>query len=164
MNKSKKAVTLFAVLLLSVLLIACKKNNESGDGEQASQTVQTEKKATPIHLTEAQFLKKVMNYKENPDEWNYLGDKPAIIDFYADWCGPCKRIAPILEELATEYAGKIYVYKIDTDAEQGLAAIFGIRSIPTLLLVPMNDAPQMIQGAISKASFQEAIQSVLLKE
>ena len=90
--------------------------------------------AQVIHLNKAEFLEKVYNYEKNPDKWTYEGDKPAIVDFYADWCGPCKMIAPILEELAAEYAGQIVVYKINTDKEQELSAAFGIRSIPTLLL------------------------------
>lgn len=109
-------------------------------------------------------MEKVANFEENPDKWVYLGDKPAIIDFYADWCGPCKTIAPILEELAAEYDGQIYIYKVDTEAEQQLAAEFGIRSIPSLLFVPMGEAPQMAQGALPKDAFKQAIDEVLLKE
>ncbi len=116
----------------------------------------------PIHLTKEQFLSKVANYETNPTEWKYLGDKPCIIDFYADWCGPCKMVAPILDELAKEYADKIYIYKVDTEAEQELAGAFGIRSIPTLLFCPMNETPQMAQGALPKASFKDAIDKVLL--
>lgn len=115
-----------------------------------------------IHLTEADFLTKVADYKKNPDEWKYLGDKPAIIDFYADWCGPCKMIAPILEELAAEYGDKIVVYKVDTEKEAELAAAFGIRSIPSLLFVPMEGAPQMARGAMPREAFVEAIDKVLL--
>ena len=115
-----------------------------------------------IHITKEEFLKKVANYEENPNEWKYLGDKPAIIDFYADWCGPCKSIAPVLEELAEEYKDKIYIYKVDTEKEQELAGAFGIRSIPSLLFVPMTGMPQMAQGALPKATFREAINKVLL--
>ena len=117
-----------------------------------------------IHITKNEFLAKVANYETDPTEWKYLGDKPAIIDFYADWCGPCKSIAPVLEELAAEYDGKIYVYKVNTEEEQELAGAFGIRSIPSLLFVPMKGSPQMIQGAMPKASFKEAIENVLLKK
>lgn len=117
-----------------------------------------------IKLTKADFLTKVANYETNPDEWKYLGDKPALIDFYADWCGPCKVIAPVLEELAAEYGDEIYIYKIDTEKEQELAAAFGIRSIPTLLFIPMNGDPQMAQGALPKATLKEAINSVLLNK
>lgn len=117
-----------------------------------------------IHLTKAEFLSKVANYEASPSEWKYLGDKPAIIDFYASWCGPCKAIAPVLEELAAEYADKIYIYKIDTEKEQELAAAFGIRSIPTLLFVPMTGAPQMSQGALPKTQLEDAIKNILLKK
>jgi thioredoxin len=124
----------------------------------------TESKMKTIHLTKAEFLTKVANYEANPQEWKYLGDRPAIIDFYADWCGPCKSIAPVLEELAAEYDGQIYIYKINTETEQELASVFGIRSIPSLLFVPMNEAPQMAQGAMPKSAFKEAIETVLLKK
>jgi len=117
-----------------------------------------------IHLTKAEFISKVANYEANPTEWKYLGDKPCIIDFYAAWCGPCKTIAPILEDLAKEYEGQIYIYKIDTEAEQELAAAFGIRSIPTILFCPMGEAPQMAQGAMPKDTFKKAISELLLKK
>ncbi len=116
-----------------------------------------------IHLTKQEFLTKVANYEESPSEWKYLGDKPAIVDFYASWCGPCKTIAPILDDLAEEYDGQIYIYKIDTEEEEELAAAFGIRSIPTLLFIPMEGQPQMAQGALPKATFKQAIDEVLLK-
>lgn len=112
-------------------------------------------------LTKETFLSKVFDY-ENNKEWNFKGEIPCIIDFYADWCGPCKMVAPILEELKTEYEGKINIYKIDTEVEQELASVFGIRSIPSLLFCPMNDKPQMAQGALPKEAFKEAIESVLL--
>ncbi|MEG2945976.1 MAG: thioredoxin [Bacteroidales bacterium] len=126
--------------------------------------MEKENKMKTIHLTKDEFLKKVANYEANPNEWKYLGDKPAIVDFYASWCGPCKMISPILEELAAEYDGEIYIYKIDTEKEQDLAAAFGIRSIPSLLFIPMNEQPQMAQGAMSKADFKKAINEVLLKK
>lgn len=119
-------------------------------------------KGVTIHLTKADFLTKVADFEKEPNDWKYIGDKPAIIDFYASWCGPCKMIAPILEELADEYKEDIYIYKIDTEQEQELAALFGIRSIPTLLFIPMNGQPQMAQGALPKSAFEEAIRSVLL--
>lgn len=117
-----------------------------------------------IQLTKADFLSKVADYESNPHEWKYLGDKPAIIDFYADWCGPCKMIAPILEELAAEYDGKIYIYKVNTENEEELAASFGIRSIPSLLFVPMGEAPQMAQGALPKNELKKVINEILLKQ
>ena len=115
------------------------------------------------HLTAQSFKEKVFNY-ETQKEWKFEGDKPCLIDFYADWCQPCKMVAPILEELANEYDGEIYIYKVDTEAEQQLAAEFGIRSIPSLLFVPMGEAPQMAQGALPKDAFKQAIEDVLLKK
>ena len=115
----------------------------------------------PIELNKQDFLAKVVNYEANPTEWKYLGDKPAIIDFYASWCGPCKMVAPILEELASEYGDKIYIYKVNTENEQELAAAFGIRSIPTILFVPLNGQPQMVTGAMPKSSFKQAIDNIL---
>ena len=115
------------------------------------------------HLTKETFTAKVFDFEKNK-EWKFEGKLPCLIDFYADWCAPCKMVAPILEELATENAGKIDIYKIDTEAEQELAGIFGIRSIPSLLFVPMEGQPQMMMGAMSKASFQQAIDEVLLEK
>lgn len=116
------------------------------------------------HLTKAEFLQKVYNYEKNPDAWKYEGDKPAIVDFYATWCGPCKMIAPVLEELAKEYEGKIVIYKIDTDKEKELASAFGIRSIPTLLFIPKSGDPQVAQGAMPKEGLKKAIDDFLLKK
>ncbi|MDP4290929.1 MAG: thioredoxin [Bacteroidota bacterium] len=113
------------------------------------------------HLTKQTFLEKVFNYEIN-QEWKYEGKTPCLIDFYADWCGPCKMVAPILEELSKEYEGKINIYKIDTEAELELAGAFGIRSIPSLLFVPMEGKPQMVQGAIPKAQLKQAIDEILL--
>ena len=115
------------------------------------------------HLTKAEFLSKVWNYEANPNEWKYEGDKPCIIDFYTTWCGPCKRLSPILEELAVEYKGKIVVYKINTEVERELAQVFQVRSIPTLLFCPLTDNPQINVGALPKEQLVEAINKVLLK-
>ncbi len=111
------------------------------------------------HLTTQEFKEKVFNYEQN-QEWKYEGDKPCIIDFYADWCSPCKMVAPILEELAKEYEGKVDIYKVDTEAEQELSAVFGIRSIPSLLFVPKDGQPQMAMGALPKETFIKAIEDV----
>lgn len=151
-------VILFAVLMIT----SC--NGQSNVNKQSNKTDKAKKEMKTIHLSKADFLAKVANFETNPEEWKYLGDKPALIDFYADWCGPCKAIAPVLEELAGEYEGEIYIYKIDTEAEQELAAVFGIRSIPSLLFVPMNESPQMAQGALPKQQLKEAIDTILLKK
>lgn len=112
------------------------------------------------HLTAATFKEKVFNYEQNSD-WNFAGEKPCIIDFYASWCGPCKMVAPILEELSKEYDGKLDVYKVDTESEQELAAVFGIQSIPSMLFVPKEGSPQMATGALPKESFEKAFKEVL---
>lgn len=114
-------------------------------------------------LTKTDFIEKVFDF-ENEKEWKFKGDKPAIIDFYADWCGPCKMVAPVMDELAEEYNGKLDVYKIDTEAEQELAMAFGIQSIPSILFIPMDDKPQMAMGALPKESFVETIKDVLKVE
>jgi len=114
------------------------------------------------HLTNETFKQKVFNYEVNQD-WKFEGTLPCIIDFYADWCGPCKMVSPILEELSKEYDGKINIYKVNTEEERELAAAFGIQSIPSLLFIPMNDKPQMAMGALPKATFVEAINGILLK-
>ena len=148
--------------LVALLLIYC--NNKTETKDQIEETIKKEDKMTTIHLTKAEFLSKVANFETNPTEWKYLGDKPALIDFYADWCGPCKAIAPVLEELAAEYGDRIYIYKINTETEPELSAVFGIRSIPSLLFVPMNAQPQMAAGALPKQQLKEAIDNLLLKE
>jgi len=122
----------------------------------------------PIHLTKAEFLKRVMNYEKNTKEWVYEGDKPAIIDFYADWCAPCRKVAPALDELAKEYANDVYIYKINIDKERELASVFGISNIPAFLIVPMKGKPQLTTGAApdhagNKQRFKQIIDDVLLK-
>ena len=123
---------------------------------------QDEEKIKPEHLTVETFKEKVFDYEKNPDKWVYEGDKPCIVDFYADWCKPCKLIAPIMEELANEYKGEIIIYKVNTEKQRELSKIFGIRSIPSVLFVPMEGQPQMSQGALPKESFKQAIDEFLL--
>jgi thioredoxin len=117
-----------------------------------------------VMLNKADFLTKVFNYEKNPDEWVYEGDKPCIIDFYADWCGPCKMIVPILKELAVEYQDKITIYQIDIEVERELAAVFGISSIPLVLFVPSEGQPQAVLGARPKETYVEAINQFLLRK
>ena len=147
------------LLVLTAFLMAACGNAQTNKGTASEVTAHK-----TLTLTKAEFQQKVADWDKLPDEWKYLGDKPAIIDFYATWCGPCRQLSPVLEELAAEYEGKIYIYKVDTDKEQELASMFGIRSIPSLLFIPMNGQPQMAQGALPKATLKEAIDNFLLKK
>jgi len=112
------------------------------------------------HLKKEDFKTKVYDFETN-NEWKFEGELPCIIDFYADWCSPCKMVAPILEEISEEYKGKLNVYKINTEQEQELASVFGIRSIPSILFVPKSGNPQMAVGALPKANMENAIREVL---
>ena len=114
-------------------------------------------------LTTQGFKQKIFNYDTETD-WQYKGSLPAIIDFYADWCGPCRAVAPVLEELSTEYEGKLVIYKLDTDKETELSTIFGIQSIPTFLFIPVQGTPMMQKGALPKNMFQQIIEERLLQE
>lgn len=146
----RKIVVLFAALMVIV---------------SVSATEPKEKKtAKPIELTKATFLEKVFDYEKNAEKWSYNGDKPAIVDFYADWCGPCRIVSPILVDLAEEYGDEIYIYKINVDKERELAAMFGARSIPMFLFIPMDQDPQIGMGALPKKSFKEVIDTFLLKK
>ncbi len=118
-----------------------------------------------VYLSTQMFIDQIFDYKANPDKWVYKGDKPAIVDFYATWCGPCKRVAPIMEELAAEYDGQINIYKVDTDKEKELAGqVFGIRSIPSILFIPVNGQPTMYTGAYPKEHYVDLIKENLLKK
>lgn len=114
-----------------------------------------------VQLTAEGFRENIFDYTKD-EEWKYAGSLPAIVDFYADWCGPCKAVAPVLEELSNEYDGKLVIYKIDTDKEEELSALFGIQSIPTLLFIPLEGAPMLQKGAIPKNAFQQVIEDRLL--
>jgi thioredoxin 1 len=114
-----------------------------------------------IQITAQDFKDKIFNY-ETSEEWQFLGQRPAIIDFYADWCGPCKAVAPVLEELSEQYKTEIDIYKINTDQEAELSALFGIQSIPTFLFIPMSGSPMMQRGALPKNAFQQVITERLL--
>ena len=129
------------------------------------ETAAKEKPTTKVvHITKADFLKKVYDFEKNPDEWKYLGSQPAIVHFYADWGGPCRQLSPVLDELAKEYSGKLTIYKVNVDNERGLATFFGIRSIPTLLFIPMKGKPQRSLGALSKTELKGIIKDVLKVE
>jgi thioredoxin len=117
-----------------------------------------------IQLSRADFLTKVYNYEKNEAEWVYEGAKPCIIDFYADWCGPCRMVAPIMKELAKEYKDRLIIYKIDIERERELASAFGIRSIPLILFVPVSGKPQAAMGALPKQTMVQQIEEYLLSD
>ena len=148
------------MVAIALVLVSCSMSAKSEKGETENAAAQGE----VIALNKADFLSKVYNYEKNQTQWVYEGDKPAIIDFYADWCGPCKKVAPILKELAGQYKNDIIIYKINVDNEKELAAAFGIQSIPTILFIPKNGKPQIAQGALSKEQFVEQINNFLLKK
>ena len=126
---------------------------------------QEEKKESKVqHLTYKEFLKKVWDFEKSPNTFVYKGKLPAIVDFYADWCGPCRRVAPIMEKLAEEYDGKLLIYKVNTQNETGLANAFQIRSIPTVLFIPMEGQPMMQVGALPEEGYRQVIEQHLVKE
>ncbi|MFC2138773.1 thioredoxin family protein [Bacteroidota bacterium] len=162
-----KKIILFSVVLIFGVSLSC--NSESNKNSSNNNLARNENSAATgtIKLTKQEFLDKVMNYEKNPNQWVYEGDLPCLIDFYADWCAPCRIAAPILEELAKEYSGKIHIYKIDTQKERELAAAFGIQGIPAFLYCPLEGNPQMTSGIAgtpeeTKAMFKELIDNVLL--
>ncbi|MEI6059691.1 MAG: thioredoxin [Bacteroidota bacterium] len=129
-----------------------------------SSSLETSGNEAVIQMTKAMFLEKVYNFEKSPKIWKFNGDKPCIVDFYADWCRPCKMVAPMLAELAEKYKGQITVYKVNTDQERELSQFFGINSIPTVFFCPANGDPQMTQGALPKETYEKIVTDVLLKK
>ena len=128
-------------------------------------SAQTQKEeSSVIQMNKQMFFDKVFDYTTGATEWQYLGNKPCVIDFYATWCGPCRMVAPILKDLAKEYGDKIVIYKVDTDKEKELSMAMGIQSLPTIVFIPQTGQPQVIVGAADKATFKRAIDEVLLKK
>ena len=168
----KKLVFMLAVAVISLQSCnssqAKNKGNESNSGTPVETVSQNDgAEGGSVKLNKAKFLAEVWDYENSPKEWKFKGSKPAIIDFYADWCGPCKIAGPILEEISNEYAGKVTIYKIDTQVEQELAAVFGIQGIPAFLYIPVNGKPSMTSGIArtkedTKKMFQENIANILL--
>lgn len=154
-----KNLKLYILSFAAVLVLAgCRKadNNSNSDTNDLKQTTMG-----AISLTKAEFIKKVANYETDGTEWKYLGDKPAVIDFYADWCGPCRSMAPLIEDAAKEFEGKVYVYKVNVDNEQELASVFRVQSIPTFIFIPMSGAPQKVVGGMSKEDLTTRINEIL---
>jgi len=158
--------------LLFALAIGCKgqsdKSGSSKNKDSAPATSSAASNSLPIHITKEDFVKLVMDYKNNPETWVYAGKKPCIVDFYADWCGPCRISSPILEELSKEYAGKINIYKVNIDQERELASLFNVQSIPAFLFCPMEGSPTISSGIANtpdatKQMFREQINQLLLK-
>ena len=152
----KKVLVMVALVMVSVIVYAF---NDSGKSNQGKKEVTGNGEV--VVMDKEMFLKDVFDY-EKSKEWKYKGDKPAIIDLYADWCGPCRRVSPIMKELAKEYEGKITIYKVDTDKEQDLSRAMGIQSLPTIVFIPVKGQPQVIMGAADKETFKKAVDTVLL--
>lgn len=166
-----KILMIATVLAFGVFFSCSSEDNKSSDKLAQNPNLQVKNDSNiyngTIKLTKQDFLEKVMNYEVNTTEWKYEGDLPCLIDFYADWCAPCRQAAPILEELAKEYAGKIYIYKVDTQKEMELASVFRIQGIPAFLYCPMEGKPQMTSGIgrtpeATKAMFKQYIDQLLL--
>lgn len=152
-----KKVFILSALCFTLLLSNC----NAGNPEKTKSTVNTTESGSVIVLTNEVFKQKIFNYEKNK-AWKYEGNVPVIIDFYATWCGPCRILSPKVEEIAKQYAGKIVVYKVDTDAEQLLAQSMGISSLPTLLFIPVKGQPRASMGAVPKESLVKAINEILL--
>ena len=155
-------LTLAALFTLSSM--SC--NDNTGDNNTAKTEINTApvetESAKVIVLTEAKFKELVWDYEASPQEWKYKGKLPAVIDFYADWCGPCKRVAPIMEKLAKEYDGKIIIYKVNTDQNRELSGVFGIKSIPSILFIPKKGQPAMQPGAMSEDQYKNIFEEFVL--
>lgn len=173
----KRSMYLLAVFF-AVAVTGCK-GQTGTNGKEAEKVVETatalplktivnDSGSTPVHLTKASFLTLVMDYEKNPEVWSFQGEKPCLIDFYADWCAPCRITSPILEDLAREYAGRITVYKIDIEKEKELAGVFGVQSIPTFLFCPLEGKPTISSGIANSPDatrklFIQQIEELLLK-
>lgn len=155
-----------ALILSSVLTYACTDGGNRKQTETPKSVQESEKAAQDgdvIVMDKTMFINDIFDY-EKSQEWKYKGSKPAIIDLYADWCGPCRMTAPIMKELAKEYAGRIVIYKVNVDKEKELAALFNATSIPLFVFIPMQGEPQLFRGAADKATYKKAIEEFLLKK
>lgn len=161
-NLGFKKMTRHLIMLVSALVLmttACSNTT----GKETNNPESDISSGKPEYLSYETFLEKVWNFEKNPQTWVYEGEVPAIIDFYADWCAPCRRIAPIMEKIAKDYEGRLKVYKIDVDKEQRLASVFQVRSIPSILFTPLQGQPMMQAGALSEEMYVKIIEEELLK-
>lgn len=162
----KKIGILLVALTMNLGFMACNSTaaEKAGDDTaKATEKTTANAEGSVIYLNEASFRELVWDYNKNPQEWVYAGELPAVIDFYADWCGPCKRVAPIMEKLAKEYQGQVKIYKVDTDANRELSAVFGIRSIPSVLFIPKDGGrPAMQAGAMQEEQYKQIINEFVL--
>lgn len=156
-NRLIKAMAL--VFGLAFGASACSQQKQPNTEQQ--QQVKENKTMKVKELTTEEFKSKVMDFEKHPSEWVFEGERPALIDFYATWCGPCKMTAPIVEQIAEKYDGKVDVYKVDVDKEQQLATMFGIQSIPSLLFIPLKGQPQMNVGAMSFGQLDSVVTEIL---
>lgn len=143
------------ILIITALLAAVTMSGQTKNNNDKLNDMEVK------HLTTAEFKQLVYNYEANPGDFKFEGSLPTIVDFFATWCGPCKRLSPIMDELANEYAGKINIYKVDVDQNEELSQVFGIRSIPTLLFIPKEGQPSISAGAPSKAQLKEIIEKMI---
>ena len=151
-----KKLTFIFLSLISLSLNGC--NSTAGKNNEATENTEGQ----VVKLTAESFQKLVWDYKKNPQEWVFLGDQPVIIDFYADWCRPCKMVSPIMDELSKEYKGKVRIYKVNTDEQRELAGLFQVNSIPAMLFIPKTGKPQMSVGARQKPDYIDMINKVLI--
>lgn len=158
-------IGIMAVVLFLPFLVSCSQNRKAPVVSPQTAVGKTEKNETAKvqYLTTSDFRKKIMDYEAHPDEWVFAGSRPAVIDFYTTWCGPCKMMAPVVESLAGKYAGKIDFYKVDIDQESELASVFGISSIPTFLFIPVKGKPSVQMGAMQKEDFEGLIDKIKTK-
>ncbi len=155
----KKTILIISSFVIAVVLFSITTSMKENATSQSQSSNQSKVK----HLGYDSFRAKIFDF-ENNKEWNYKGKKPSIVEFYADWCGPCKVIAPVLDEVSVKYDGKVNIYKINVDREGTLASMFGVRGIPTFLFIPVNEKPYMSSGMISKKSLISEIETKLLVE
>ena len=165
-----KKYSMIGIMAFAMLVFAgCGNQDSSGAKADESAGITSDEQEPagndikPEYLTAKMFKEKIWNYESNPEQWVYNGDLPCVVDFYADWCKPCKMVAPIMDDLADYYDGKVRIYKVNTDEQQELAAVFQVRSIPSILFAPMDGKPAMQAGAMSKEDYIRIIDEYVLK-